>query len=218
MGASNEQYLREILKKLKAIDYIKPKDIPGIDLYMDQVTTFMDEHLKSSKRYEDDKLLTKTMINNYTKNNLLPSPNKKKYSKEHMLLLIFIYYFKNFLSINDIQSIFEPLTEKFYNKSDGVKLEDIYEEVFHFEREQVDHLVKDVLRQYRKAEESFSDVQKEEDREFLCTFSLICMLSFDVYVKKMMIEMLIDDKLKGKEKRNEDKGKKEKKEKKEKTK
>ena len=135
-----------------------------------------------------------------------------------MLLLIFIYYFKNFLSINDIQSIFEPLTEKFYNKSDGVKLEDIYEEVFHFEREQVDHLVKDVLRQYRKAEESFSDVQKEEDREFLCTFSLICMLSFDVYVKKMMIEMLIDDKLKGKEKRNEDKGKKEKKEKKEKTK
>lgn len=218
MGASNEQYLREILKKLKAIDYIKPKDIPGIDLYMDQVTTFMDEHLKSSKRYEDDKLLTKTMINNYTKNNLLPSPNKKKYSKEHMLLLIFIYYFKNFLSVNDIQSIFEPLTEKFYNKSDGVKLEDIYEEVFHFEREQVDHLVKDVLRQYRKAEESFSDVQKEEDREFLCTFSLICMLSFDVYVKKMMIEMLIDDKLKGKEKRNEDKGKKEKKEKKEKTK
>ena len=41
-----------------------------IDLYMDQVTTFMDEHLSDCKRREDDKILTKTMINNYTKNNL----------------------------------------------------------------------------------------------------------------------------------------------------
>jgi len=195
VAGTNEEFIREILRKLKRIDYIKPNDIPNIDLYMDQVTTFMDEHLKSSKRYEEDKLLTKTMINNYTKNNLLPSPNKKKYSKEHMLLLIFIYYFKNFMSINDIQSIFGPLTEKFYDKTGEIKLEDIYEEVFHFEKEQVDHLVKDVLRQYKKAEESFPDVKKEEDKEFLSTFSFICMLSFDVYVKKMMIEMLIDEKL-----------------------
>ena len=67
----------------------------------------MDKHLKSSKRYSEDKLLTKTMINNYTKNELLPPPIKKKYTKEHMFLLIFIYYFKNILSISDIQSIFQ---------------------------------------------------------------------------------------------------------------
>ena len=72
---------------------------------MDQVTTFMDEQLAASKRYESDKILTKTMINNYAKNNLLPSPDKKKYSKEHVLTLLFIYYFKNILSINDIRSI-----------------------------------------------------------------------------------------------------------------
>lgn len=45
---------------------------------MDQVTTFMDEQLEACKRYEDDKILTKTMINNYAKNNLLPAPEKKK--------------------------------------------------------------------------------------------------------------------------------------------
>ena len=88
---SNENYVKQILRSMTRMDYIKPEDIPDIELYMDQVTTFMDEHLKSYKRFDDDKLLTKTMINNYTKNNLLPSPNKKKYSKEHMLLLIFIY-------------------------------------------------------------------------------------------------------------------------------
>ncbi len=59
----------------------------------------------------DDKILTKTMINNYAKNNLLPPPVKKKYSKEHLLVMIFIYYFKNFLSIKDIETMLTPITE-----------------------------------------------------------------------------------------------------------
>ena len=66
--------LNSILKSLSNIDYIRPEEIPNIDLYMDQVTTFMDKQLASTKRYEDDKILTKTMINNYTKNHLLPPP------------------------------------------------------------------------------------------------------------------------------------------------
>ncbi len=90
-----EKYNREILdliRSIQNIDFIKPEDIPNIDLYMDQVTTFMDEHLASSKRFDDDKILTKTMINNYTKNKLIPPPQKKKYSKEHMCLLIYILF------------------------------------------------------------------------------------------------------------------------------
>ena len=102
------KYSKEILNLLRSIqniDYVSPEEIPDIDLYMDQITTFMDEHLASSKRFEEDKILTKTMINNYTKNALLPPSKKKKYTKEHMILLIFIYYFKNFLTINDIKCI-----------------------------------------------------------------------------------------------------------------
>ena len=88
--------INKILENLiENMKLIAPNDIPNIGLYMDQVTTFMDNHLYSVKRFEDDKALTKTMINNYAKNNLLPPPVKKKYSKEHVLLLIFIYYFKN---------------------------------------------------------------------------------------------------------------------------
>ena len=95
MKKNNEESIMDIISKLRDIDYINPEDIPNIDLYMDQVTTFMDARLASCKRSDDDKILTKTMINNYTKNNLLPPPEKKKYSKEHMFLLIFLYYFKN---------------------------------------------------------------------------------------------------------------------------
>lgn len=193
LDRTKEEYIKGLIDSLKDIKYIMPDDIPNIDLYMDQVTTFMDKHLKSSKRFSDDKLLTKTMINNYTKNELLPPPIKKKYTKEHMFLLIFIYYFKNILSISDIQSIFDPLTARYFGENSEVKLEDIYEEIFRLEREQTDALTKDMVRKMTKAKESFADVNEEEERDFLTTFSFICTLCFDVYIRKHMIEKMIDE-------------------------
>ena len=94
----NDELFDIFINKLSNMSYIHAKDIPHIDLYMDQLTTFMEDNLSQMKRYPEDKILTKTMINNYTKNKLLPPPNKKKYSTDHMVLLIFIYYFKSFLS------------------------------------------------------------------------------------------------------------------------
>ena len=184
--------LQSILDSLDRIDYIRPDDIPDIELYMDQVTTFMDNRLKNAARNpEVDKILTKTMINNYAKNDLLPPPVRKKYSREHMLLLIFIYYFKGILSISDIQTVLKPITDRFFAGNEGLKLETIYNEVFSLEREEVEVMKQDVVRKYHKAQETFSDAAAE-DQEFLQTFSFICMLSFDVYVKKMLIEKLID--------------------------
>ena len=116
MNNDIKELMSGILKDMSALNYIKPGDVPNINLYMDQVTTFMYEHLHDTKRTTDDKVLTKTMINNYAKNNLLPSPVKKKYSKEHIYILTFIYYFKNILSISDIQKMLNPLTEKFLMK------------------------------------------------------------------------------------------------------
>ena len=197
MGVSNDHYIMQILRSLQSLDYIKPEEIPNIDLYMDQVTTFMDEHLQGSKRYPDDKLLTKTMINNYTKNSLLPPPEKKKYSKEHMHLLIFIYYLKNIISINDIQTIMEPLNERFYKQEEGLTLEDIYKTIFQLEYEQRDPLTKDIIRKFNKAKLTFPEVTNEEDAEFLQTFAFICMLGFDVYVKRIIIEKLIDKSVSG---------------------
>ena len=183
--------LNSILDSLSRIDYIHASDIPNIDLYMDQVTTFMDEQLSSTKRYEQDKILTKTMINNYAKNNLLPPPLKKKYSKEHVLFLIFIYYFKNILSIKDIETLLRPLAEKYFHKEGAPDLSSIYEEVCSMEKSQVEPLQEEMKEIYDRAIASFLDAP-EEERTYLQLFSLICSLSFDVYVKKQIIEKLID--------------------------
>ena len=191
MTIDKQNLLESILESLSRINYIKPEDVPGIDLYMDQVTTFMDSQLKSSKRYEDDKILTKTMINNYAKNHLLPPPDRKKYSREHMLLLIFIYYFKNILSINDIQNLLSPLTERYFHTDHDFQLDRIYNEVFSLEKEQIEVMKQDLIQKYSISEKTFEDAPDEE-KDFLQLFSFICMLSFDVYVKKQVIEKLID--------------------------
>ena len=193
MTINSDDLLNSILDSLAKIEYIRPEDIPNIDLYMDQVTTFMDSRLRSTTRNPgDDKVLTKTMINNYAKNDLLPSPEKKKYSKEHMLLLIFIYYYKNILSIGDIQTLLEPITQKFFKAENGYKLEDIYNEVFSMEQDEIEQLKLNVKDKFKRAEATFGNAP-EEDREFLRKFSFICLLSFDVYVKKLLIEKLVDD-------------------------
>ncbi len=193
MTINTEDLLNSILDSLERIEYVKPEDIPNIDLYMDQVTTFMDSRLRSTVRYPgDDKILTKTMINNYAKNDLLPPPAKKKYSKEHVLLLIFIYYYKSILSIGDIQTLLRPITEKFFHNNEEFNIESIYREVFGLEERHVELMKADVREKFRQAEGTFQDAP-EESREFLQRFSFICMLSFDVYVKKLLIEKLVDD-------------------------
>ncbi len=191
MSMDNKDVLRTLLTNLSQINYVKPEDIPNIDLYMDQVTTFMDEHLRSSKRYEEDKVLTKTMINNYAKNNLLPPPVKKKYSKEHVLVMIFIYYFKNILSIKDIETLLAPITDKHFKNEKGMDMTAIYKEVMELEKSRINIVAKDIAKSYAGAQECYTDAP-EEEREYLQLFAFICSLSFDVYVKKLLMQRIID--------------------------
>ena len=182
------------MQSLGRISFIKPEDIPNIDLYMDQVTSFMDSRLKNTARFQDkDKILTKTMINNYAKNDLLPPPVKKKYNKEHVLLLIFIYYFKNVLSINDIQRLLNPLVEKYYGKDESTDIASIYTEALNLGEDQIEALKKDVMEKYARSKETFSEHEEGEEKDFLQLFSFLCMLILDVYVKKLLIEKIIDE-------------------------
>lgn len=189
---TNKERLRDFFSRLDSLDYIKPEQIPNIDLYMDQVTTFMDEHLGQSKRYEDDKVLTKTMINNYAKNNLLPPPVKKKYSKEHLLIMIFIYYFKNFLSIKDIETMLEPITDKYFDTDQDFDITSIYKEVCELEKSRIPEFEKEIIRSYNSSKKCF-DEAPEDDRDSLQLFAFICNLSFDIYVKKQIVEKLLDN-------------------------
>ena len=182
-----------MIQGFNTIDFITPETVPDIDLYMDQITTFMDTHLASCKRYPYDKILTKTMINNYTKNDLIPPPVRKKYSKEHVLLLIFVYYMKDFLSISDIKTLIDPLKDSFFQRTDeGITMHEIYQRISGLEKAQINPIIEDLNENLSTALDAFADVD-EDDRDYLQTFAFICLLSIDVYVKKQLIEHLADE-------------------------
>ncbi len=179
--------LKNVLNEWIRLDYILPEDIPSIELYMDQVTTFMEKELRGNKRNEEDKILTKTMINNYSKNDLLPPSNKKKYSKDHIILLIYIYYLKNFLSISDIQSLLKPMNEQHFGQDSNMTLSEIYNHIFQLERAYGIKIQESVQYIYDTASQQY-----EDDNDYLKTFSMILLLSYDIYAKKQLVEKLID--------------------------
>lgn len=191
MERNHAELIMSLLDQLPQMEHIQLSDIPNIDLYMDQVTSFMDEHMQHSKRRSEDKILTKTMINNYAKNKLLPPPVKKRYSREHMLLLIFIYYFKGILSLSDIQALMKPVTERFFQNEEGFDIEDLYKEVYAMGKKQISSIKDDLKKTYERASQSFPDAP-EEEQDFLQIFCFICLLCFDIYLRKQMIEKLID--------------------------
>ena len=192
---SFEEVLNSILEEMGNVLNIKSGDIPNIDLYMDQVLSFLDEKLNYTRRSTEDgeeKIFTKTMINNYAKNNLLPSPVKKKYSKEHMMTLIFIYYLKNFLSINDVYTLINPITEKYFEGEGSIKFDEFYDSILNIGEERIELLKKDIQDKYEAASGCFSEYEGEEG-DYMRLFLLISLLSYDVFIKKMLIKQLIDE-------------------------
>ena len=181
--------IKDIISMAGGLDYINPKDIPSIDLYMDQLTTFMEDQLGKNRRNDEDKVMTKTMINNYTKNDLLPSPNKKRYSKQHLILLIYIYYLKNMLSINDIQTLLQPLIDGYFNANkDGKDISDIYAHLYEHLSQHYGDIIKDIVRTANMADAMYDP----ENDSYLHDLSMISLLSVDIYAKKKYVEHLVD--------------------------
>ena len=193
MEKNRQEWLDELVSMLDKLAYVKPEDIPNIDLYMDQVLSFINDRTRYLTRNPgEDKIFTKTMINNYAKTKILPPPVKKKYSKDHILLLLLIYYFKGVLSVGDTGELLGKITEKYFGSDGDMAFEDIYEEVFKLEAGEIEYLKKDIVEKFNIAEGTFEDAP-EESREFFKTFAFICMLSYDVFMKKLMIEKLVDE-------------------------
>lgn len=126
--------LDNIINKVITKSDLKTQDIPSLDLYMDQIMTLFETNLQNNKRYEDDKLLTKTMINNYSKAGVIKPVKGKKYTKEQIIGMLLIYNLKNTITIQEIKSILTPVYENDNN------LEDIYNRFIEIKEEETNKI------------------------------------------------------------------------------
>lgn len=136
--------MKNKIKELNLNKNIEIKDIPEIDLYMDQVIQLFESKLDGYKRNDDEKIMTKTMINNYVKGKLLMNVNKKKYTKEHIILISLIYQLKGGLSISDIKKIIESGTIEI----ESYKVEDVeilYNEYLKMNENNINSFEKEIL-------------------------------------------------------------------------
>ncbi|MDD3706024.1 MAG: DUF1836 domain-containing protein [Clostridiaceae bacterium] len=189
----DESTLFNIMEEISHRKDIKISDIPDIELYMDQVTTFIDNKLGYNKRVLKDKILTKTMINNYTKSKILLPSKNKRYNKQHMILLILIYYLKQILSINDINLLFAPMFKNITSSANGADyLENLYNAFIEVKENGADDLQKILSQKFDLIEEKTEKLpleSKEISKILLTVLTLVATAA----IQKRIAEKIIDD-------------------------
>lgn len=183
--------INELINNMDFINGIAMDDIPEIDLYMDQVIQLFEGKLSSLKRTEDDKILTKTMINNYAKGKLLLPIKNKKYTKEHIILMSLIYNLKGALSINDIKLSLNKIIDSF-SEDESYPLRELYSSFLDESENDVLEFKKGVADKEREIEaliESKSDLQGDFEKKFLLLCSFVNMSN----MYRRASEKLIDE-------------------------
>ncbi|NMA57297.1 DUF1836 domain-containing protein [Clostridium cochlearium] len=188
-----KDYKNEILETIKDLNLnetIPLSDIPKIYLYMDQVITLFENALSKTKRNKDDKILTKTMINNYTKDKLLMPADKKKYSTDHIIMMILIYNLKQILSINDIKLLLNKLVEKFNTDKDNIDLENFYKHFLHIQNVETNNFYKTIEDKLNFILDDNFNIDDDEDYSKLVIIILTLVYNANMY--KRLAENLID--------------------------
>jgi hypothetical protein len=151
-GDKRMENINQIIEQLGLEASLTLEEIPKIDLYMDQVIQLFESKFNQTKRNEDEKVLTKTMINNYAKGKLIFPIQNKKYTKEHLVLMSLIYQLKGALSINDIKETLAGINKKII--LDELELDSFYTSYLNLTRQNVEDFSVDI-------EERVKDVKAE---------------------------------------------------------
>ena len=182
----------EFIKLQKSSNNINLDDFPEIDLYMDQVMQLFESKLSYTKRNNDDKVLTKTMINNYAKANLLMKIRNKKYTKDHLILMGLIYNLKGGLSLNDIKTMLTPIIEAFdKNGEKGYPLYDVYQsflDAYDFNLDDLNNSSHKISENIKKLVDSNKSLGDFEEK-----FLLVCAFISMSNLYRRMSEKIIDE-------------------------
>jgi DNA-binding transcriptional MerR regulator len=188
--------IADLLADLGLENNIALEDIPGIDLYMDQVIQLFEKSFGSSTRNNEDKVLTKTMINNYAKGKLFFPIKNKKYSKEHLILISLIYQLKGGLSIQDIKQTLGGINDR--AESGELQLEQFYRSFLNLHEKNIEIFNEDVLKTEQEVNAEVGKLEAENPEELeavLLIASLINISNFYRRTAEKLVDQLAEKKI-----------------------
>ncbi|MFS0750944.1 DUF1836 domain-containing protein [Oceanobacillus sp. 1P07AA] len=180
------------LENLTLSNQLSPDEIPNIDLYMDQVIQLFENKFSSSKRNDDEKVMTKTMINNYAKGKLLFPIKNKKYSKDHLLLIAMIYQMKSVLSISDVGKTLKGINHQV--SEEGLHLERFYESYLRLMENNVELFEEFISKQQNSVRNDFDNKEVSEAdylQQVLLILSFTGMSNFYRRAAEKMVDNLV---------------------------
>lgn len=191
--------MKQMLKEMDFEKQITLNDLPDIDLYIDQVIQLFEKTFGSVRRNSDDKVLTKTMINNYAKGKIFIPIKNKKYSKEHLILISLIYQLKGGLSLNDIKISLDGINKRIMEES--MDLEGFYQSYLDLYAKNAEQFALEALERLQAADKEAEKFANEEDdylKKVLYITSFITMSNFyrrvaEKYVDEIMEEMNVKE-------------------------
>jgi hypothetical protein len=189
-GDKRMENINQIIEQLGLEASLTLEEIPKIDLYMDQVIQLFESKFNQTKRNEDEKVLTKTMINNYAKGKLIFPIQNKKYTKEHLVLMSLIYQLKGALSINDIKETLAGINKKII--LDELELDSFYTSYLNLTRQNVEDFKIDIEERVKDVKEEITEDEKENSpylEQLLMISSLVHMSN----LYRKVAEKLVDD-------------------------
>lgn len=187
--------INQIIEELDLEANLPLDEIPKIDLYMDQVIQLFENKFAESKRNDDEKILTKTMINNYAKGKLIFPIKNKKYSKEHLILISLIYQLKGALSINDIKTTLDGINKRIIKED--IDLDSFYNSYLNLTAQNVSDFKEEMTRRGLEVKEEIAEGQENTSpylERVLMISSLVHMSNLYRKAAEKLVDGIVIDK------------------------
>ncbi|HVI39808.1 MAG TPA: DUF1836 domain-containing protein [Anaerovoracaceae bacterium] len=188
-----EEFVKNTIDEYISKGKIDANDFPDMEIYMDQAETFLNKELSIYKKSEKDKVITKTMIGNYVKHNMMPRPVNKKYSKDHLIMLTLIYYLKGTFQMEEIEKIVKPLIDNYNSEfDDKIDMTSLYEGILAVQTTEQESLAKSINNMIEESKYHLKETELSDD-DMLELFMLIVNLSMKADAQKFLAHKLLQE-------------------------
>ena len=186
-----EQFAEKIAQEYQKKGLAEGKSIPGIDLYIDQMVSCLNSELSLYAK-DGEGPITKGIVSNYTKHKMIPRPEGKRYTRDHCIFMLLVYYLKGCFSMDQIQRLMKPLLSNYDSDwDDSVDIQAYYAKIVEEVREAEAGLTQELQEDMKDIKKFLADKGSDDDiSEIILLITTLIMRSNG---ERFLAEKLLDE-------------------------